>query len=330
MQNLCEVQDLGQRVDDRLRVLKERFDERLHALQARVTGATTCHRSLSSVQFRLQGQREYLRQPEVEASKAFSINVQLSPCNPSKAHNAKSLQSPFGQRSCVILLDTLSKAASSDEATVVIREAAAEKALLHVGKMCTRKLGAQATCVRLADDVLGVAEGSQKKVEELAGQVGASQRRLEDLERQTEAGLDTLRAENVAVRAELAGRSARWHEGQSGRAEGSSAPLEPTERRELPAASPTEELADAVERRLTSRLGLQVLQLSEVLQRVVQSQATLTQQLTSGPAGAKAKARSSRSVDGLKPASAACAEPRAASEDRKQAIEEPPSCLRLQ
>ena len=34
------------------------------------------------------------------------------------------------------------------------------------------------------------------------------------------AGLDTLRAENVAVRAELAGRSARWHEGQSGRAEG--------------------------------------------------------------------------------------------------------------
>ena len=35
-----------------------------------------------------------------------------------------------------------------------------------------------------------------------------------------EAGLDTLRAENVAVRAELAGRSARWHEGQSGRAEG--------------------------------------------------------------------------------------------------------------
>eukprot|EP00439_Symbiodinium_sp_Y106_P046896 s3359_g6.t1 len=138
----------------------------------------------------------------------------------------------------------------------------------------------------------------------------------------TDAGLDTLRAENVAVRAELAGRSARWHEGQSGRAEGSSAPLEPTERRELPAASPTEELADAVERRLTSRLGLQVLQLSEVLQRVVQSQATLTQQLTSGPAGAKAKARSSRSVDGLKPASAACAEPRAASEDRKQAIEE--------
>ena len=31
MQNLAEVQDLGQRVDDRLRVLKERFDERLHA-----------------------------------------------------------------------------------------------------------------------------------------------------------------------------------------------------------------------------------------------------------------------------------------------------------
>ena len=40
MQNLAEVQDLGQRVDDRLRVLKERFDERLHALQARVTGAS--------------------------------------------------------------------------------------------------------------------------------------------------------------------------------------------------------------------------------------------------------------------------------------------------
>ena len=47
------------------------------------------------------------------------------------------------ERSCVISLDTLSKAASSDEATVVIREAAAENPLLHLGKMCTRKLGVQ-------------------------------------------------------------------------------------------------------------------------------------------------------------------------------------------
>ncbi|CAJ1376866.1 unnamed protein product [Effrenium voratum] len=157
------VQELGQRIDERLRLVKDRFDERMQSFQD----------------------------------------------------------------------------LSNDEAALVIREA-------------------QATCVRLADDALGAAEESQKKVEEVAQRTSSAQRRLEDVVQQTEAGLEALRAELVAIRAEIAGHAVGG---------------------ELDKDPNSQDLADVVERRLAARLGQQVLQLSEVLQRVVSAQAALSQQL---------------------------------------------------
>eukprot|EP00931_Biecheleriopsis_adriatica_P070362 TRINITY_DN44140_c0_g1_i1.p1 TRINITY_DN44140_c0_g1~~TRINITY_DN44140_c0_g1_i1.p1 ORF type:complete len:407 (+),score=83.62 TRINITY_DN44140_c0_g1_i1:11-1231(+) len=141
---------------------------------------------------------------------------------------------------------------------------------------------AQATCVRLADDALGAAEGSQKKVDELARQAASSQRRLEDLVSQTEAGLEALRADVVGVRAEMAGSAAAA--AVNGVQEMRTSPLQG------PCApdAASQALAETVERRLASRLGQQVLQLGEVLRRVVQSQAALNQQFSG-----KAKSRKS-------------------------------------
>lgn len=142
---------------------------------------------------------------------------------------------------------------------------------------------AQATCVRLADDALGAAEVAQKKVDELSRQAEQSQRRLEDIVCQTEAGLEALRADVVSVRAELAGSAAAagaseagvgavWHAAAGG------APGHVEMKEPLGSAS---ELAEAIEKRLAARLGQQVLQLSEVLRRVVQSQTALNQQFGS-------------------------------------------------
>jgi len=147
---------------------------------------------------------------------------------------------------------------SNDEAALVIREA-------------------QATCVRLADDALGAAETSQKKVDDVARHASTAERRLETLKQETEAGMETLRVQLVALQAELAGRRAGADSTEPMAAEGVSD-------------------LDVLEQRLSSRLGHQVLQLSEVLQRVVQSQAALSQQL----AGKPSKGRSSRSVDSMK------------------------------
>ena len=149
---------------------------------------------------------------------------------------------------------------SNDEAALVIREA-------------------QATCVRLADDALGAAETSQKKVDDVARHASTAERRLETLKQETEAGMETLRVQLVALQAELAGRRAG------------------ADSTEAVAADGVSDL-DVLEQRLSTRLGHQVLQLSEVLQRVVQSQAALSQQLA--VAGKPSKGRSSRSVDSMK------------------------------
>lgn len=139
---------------------------------------------------------------------------------------------------------------------------------------------AQATCVRLADDALGAVEASQHKIEELS--------------RRTEAGLEVLQVDMTGLRAELAGITHHeQHHASRGDGVVSSAALPGS------GASPTfsngvagmaraagEEtasaIADAVERRLGARLGQQVLQLSEVLRRVVQAQNSLHQQLSGG------------------------------------------------
>eukprot|EP00913_Durusdinium_trenchii_P033052 g30943.t1 len=150
---------------------------------------------------------------------------------------------------------------SNDEAALVIREA-------------------QQTCVRLADDALAAAMSSQKKVEEVSLKASSAERRLEDTKQETEdrgvtpracflsrahpprqAGMEALRLQIVGLQADFAGFRATGFEAADGKADA---------------------LADVLEHRLASRLGHQVLQLSEVLQRVVQSQAALSQQLT-GP-----------------------------------------------
>lgn len=153
---------------------------------------------------------------------------------------------------------------SKDEATLVIREA-------------------QATCVRLADDALGAAETSQK-VEDVARQASSAERRVENLKQETEASLDAMRAQLVALQAELAGRAA-----------GSDGPTAEFQR-----------LPDSDSLDQTSRLGHQVLQLSEVVQRVVQSQAALSQQLQGK---SEKKVRSSRSLESKSTARARSAEP---------------------
>lgn len=142
---------------------------------------------------------------------------------------------------------------------------------------------AQATCVRLADDALGAAEVAQKKVDELSLQAAQSQRRLEDIVCQTEAGLEALRADVVSVRAELAGSSAAAAagvvEGTTGAARPGAAAAGSAETKDP--SSSASDLAEAIEKRLGARLGQQVLQLSEVLRHVVQSQTALKQQVGS-------------------------------------------------
>lgn len=113
---------------------------------------------------------------------------------------------------------------------------------------------AQATCVRLADDALGAAEAAQRKGDEVALEC---RRRLEELSRDTQASLESLREELRPGPLCLRSRYGEESKEES-------------------------KLADAVERRLSSRLGQQVIQLSDVLRQVVQSQAVLQQQLTGG------------------------------------------------
>ena len=97
-----------------------------------------------------------------------------------------------------------------------------------------------ATCVRLADDAMGAVEGSQRKLEELA--------------KRTEESLDRLRMDVTGVRAELAG-SARPSEAMPATASGA--------------------LVDVLEQRIAPRLGHQILELSNILKRVMQAQAAL-------------------------------------------------------
>jgi len=119
---------------------------------------------------------------------------------------------------------------------------------------------AQVICVRLADDALGAAEASQLKVEDLA--------------RRTEASLEVLRVDLTGLHAELTGLTRAAESSGSGAGAAAGAP--PTEE-----AAAT--LADAVERRLGARLGQQVLQLGEVLRRVIQAQTALHQQVARAP-----------------------------------------------
>lgn len=102
---------------------------------------------------------------------------------------------------------------------------------------------AQSTCARLADDALAAAE--------------ASQRKLEDFSRQTDSSFEVLRVDVTALRAELAGLQAV---GPSSRAADDDSGLA---------------TVDLLERRVSARLGQQVLQLSDVLRRVVQAQASM-------------------------------------------------------
>jgi len=173
---------------------------------------------------------------------------------------------------------------------------------------------AQATCARLADDALAAAEASQRKVEEVARHVEANQRRLEELARGTEIGLESLRTDLVSVTASSAAATAaataavpatQQHRpdisvclpsAPTGTAEASMGPgtqtclttTAPLQQQQPGACTgsvaalpedTTEALAEALERRLATRLGQQVLQLSEVLRRVVQAQVALHQQV---------------------------------------------------
>lgn len=101
---------------------------------------------------------------------------------------------------------------------------------------------AQSTCARLADDALAAAEASQIK--------------LEDFSRQTESSFEMLRVDVTALRAELAGLQA-------------AGPGSPADDDSGLAT------ADLLERKVSARLGQQVLQLSDVLRRVVQAQASM-------------------------------------------------------
>jgi hypothetical protein len=133
--------------------------------------------------------------------------------------------------------------------------------------------------VRLADDALGAVESSQRKLEEL------SQR--------TESGLEVLRVDVTGLRAELAGITCHEHHagtqskaGLTSVAFADSGPVNSLAAADVVSKLCADEAAsaigDAVERRLGARLGQQVLQLSEVLRRVVQAQQTLHLQYSGG------------------------------------------------
>lgn len=119
---------------------------------------------------------------------------------------------------------------------------------------------AQATCVRLADDAMGAVECSQRKLEELSRCTESSHVRLEELAKRTEESLEKLRMDIIGVRAELVG-SAQPSEFPLGLGRGTD--------------HITNELADVLERRLATRLGQQVMQLSDILKRVVQAQVAM-------------------------------------------------------
>jgi len=162
---------------------------------------------------------------------------------------------------------------------------------------------AQATCARLADDALAAAEASQRKVGEVARHGEACQTRLEELARGTEVELAALRAELASTTASSSATAAavavlRSSPLSSPRTAGLSREVGgPCPRGAVPggaagltaAALPedvVEGLADVLERRLATRLSAQVLQLSEVLRRVVQAQVALHQQVSGLPGAA--------------------------------------------
>jgi len=142
---------------------------------------------------------------------------------------------------------------------------------------------AQSTCVRLADDTLGAAESSQQK--------------LQEFKKTTEAKHEVLCMDLTGIRAELAGlqsvrgqRSARSCGDSSvstALAPGVMSSWEsvPAPKMPLPSGQASQEsvasVADALEKRLSARLGAQILQLSEVLQRVVKAQAAIHKELAS-------------------------------------------------
>jgi len=141
---------------------------------------------------------------------------------------------------------------------------------------------AQATCVRLADDALSALEASQHKLDELS--------------KRTEAGLQVLHVDVTALKAELAGvtRHSLHRSNHIDAVLGLASSAAATDARRGAEEDATSVIADAVERRLGARWGQQVLQLSEVLRRVVQAQGTLQQQVSgsSFPNGGLVRAQS--------------------------------------
>lgn len=177
-------------------------------------------------------------------------------------------------------------AAESAAASVAAREAIHE---------------AQATCARLADDALAAAEASQRKVQDIADQNEACRRRIDDLERGTETGFETLRSEmnasTAAAGAAATASAAAWVPHRSvgsnfdfamlrqdagrDRAEHDLSPNRTDAYPSVPLSEAAiESVAETLEKRLASRLGQQVLRLSDVLRRVVQAQIALHQQVT--------------------------------------------------
>lgn len=155
---------------------------------------------------------------------------------------------------------------------------------------------AQATCVRLADDALGAVEASQHKLQELS--------------HRTEANLEVLRVDVTGLKAELAGISQLSTPNPTNRMD-TTGPVAETGIAATAADTVTHAasaIAESVERKLGARLGQQVLQLSDVLRRVVQAQGTLQQQF-SGGTGAAAYASSHGMLHPQSPAGVAAYAP---------------------
>lgn len=148
---------------------------------------------------------------------------------------------------------------------------------------------AQATCVRLADDALSAAEASQRKVEDFAASLT---NRLEVLTRQSDAALDALRTDVTRLQMEMT--VLRQGQAQAPVTSSSSTLRQvpaPIAQPRLPSLEPlhlqrdldvsVSGAEDNLERRLASRFGQQVLQLTEVMRHVLQTQAAWQQNLTS-------------------------------------------------
>lgn len=142
-----------------------------------------------------------------------------------------------------------------DERALVLRQHVDESASAAVRQ-------AQSTCVRLADDALAAAEETR--------------RGLLEHERRVEASFDVFRVDLTAMRAELAGSG------------GSALGVPKSERDQVQIAKAeamtAEEFALTIEKKLSARLGQQVLQLSEVVRRVLQAQVSLHQRCNAGVA----------------------------------------------